>query len=150
MDLSSWSICLNGAEAFSAAVQRRFSERFGRWGFRASSLTPCYGMAEASLAVTFKTKGTSFGALGVDADKLACEGVIMPGSKELVSVGHPLAGVAVEIRDDHGVPLPPGQVGHIFVGGPSVMAGYFGRPDLTNKVLHDGWLDSGDLGFVVV
>jgi fatty-acyl-CoA synthase len=41
VDLSSWSICLNGAEAVSAAAQRRFSERFGRWGFRAKSFTPC-------------------------------------------------------------------------------------------------------------
>ena len=71
VDLSSWSICLNGAEAVSAAAQRRFSERFGRWGFRAKSFTPCYGMAEASLAVTFKALGTSFKTLGVDGDKLA-------------------------------------------------------------------------------
>jgi fatty-acyl-CoA synthase len=147
VDLSSWSICLNGAEAVSAEVQRRFSERFGRWGFRASSFTPCYGMAEASLAVTFKPAGTSFKALGVDGDKLAAEGMIEPGGKEIVSVGRPLAGMAVEIRDDHGVALPPGHVGHIFVSGPSIMAGYFGRPDLTDQALHGGWLHTGDRGF---
>jgi fatty-acyl-CoA synthase len=147
VDLSSWSICLNGAEAVSAEVQRRFSERFGRWGFRASSFTPCYGMAEASLAVTFKPAGTSFKALGVDGDKLAAEGMIEPGGKEIVSVGRPLAGMAVEIRDDHGVALPPGRVGHIFVSGPSIMAGYFGRPDLTDQALHGGWLHTGDRGF---
>ncbi|OBI69443.1 fatty acyl-AMP ligase [Mycobacterium sp. E796] len=148
VDLSSWSICLNGAEAVSAEAQRRFSERFARWGFRASSFTPCYGMAEASLAVTFKPAGTSFKALGVDGDRLAAEGVVEPGGKEIVSVGRPLAGMAVEIRDDHGAVLPPGRVGHIFVAGPSVMAGYFGRPDLTDQALHDGWLRTGDRGFV--
>jgi fatty-acyl-CoA synthase len=147
VDLSSWSICLNGAEAVSAEAQRRFSERFGRWGFRAASFTPCYGMAEASLAVTFKPAGTSFKALGVDGDKLAAEGIIEPGGKEIVSVGRPLAGMAVEIRDDHGVALPPGHVGHIFVSGPSIMAGYFGRPDLTDQALHGGWLHTGDRGF---
>jgi fatty-acyl-CoA synthase len=148
VDLSSWRLCLNGAEAVSAAVQRRFSERFGPWGFRASALTPCYGMAEASLAVTFKPVGTSFSTLGVDAAKLAAEGVVKPGAKEVVSVGRPLAGVEVEIRDSYGLRLRPGRVGHVFVRGPSIMAGYFDRPDLTDQVLHGGWLDSGDLGFV--
>ena len=147
VDLSSWRVSLNGAEAVSAAVQRRFNERFGRWGLRASALTPCYGMAEASLGVTFKPAGTSFRTLGVDAEKLALEGVVAPGTKELVSVGRPLAGVEVEIRDAAGVSLPPGRVGHIFVRGPSVMAGYFARTDLTDQAIHDGWLDSGDLGF---
>ena len=148
VDLSSWGLCLNGAEAVSAAVQRRFSERFGPWGFRASALTPCYGMAEASLAVTFKPVGTSLRTLGVDAAKLAAEGVVKPGAKEVVSVGRPLAGVEVEIRDNGGLRLRPGRVGHVFVRGPSIMAGYFGQPELTDQVLHGGWLDSGDLGFV--
>ena len=147
VDLSSWRVSLNGAEAVSAAVQRRFDERFARWGLRASALTPCYGMAEASLGVTFKPAGTSFRTLGVDAEKLALDGVVAPGTKELVSVGRPLAGVEVEIRDAAGVSLPPGRVGHIFVRGASVMAGYFGRTDLTDQAIHDGWLDSGDLGF---
>ena len=147
VDLSSWTVSLNGAEAVSAAVQRRFIERFTRWGLRASALTPCYGMAEASLGVTFKPRDTLFRTLGVDADKLAREGIVAPGSKELVSVGPPLAGVQVEIRDAAGMSLPPGQVGRIFVRGPSVMAGYFGRTDLTDQAIHDGWLDSGDLGF---
>jgi acyl-CoA synthetase (AMP-forming)/AMP-acid ligase II len=147
VDLSSWRVSLNGAEAVSSAVQRRFDERFARWGLRASSLTPCYGMAEASLAVTFKPAGTSYRTLGVDAEKLAAEGVMEPGSKDLVSVGRPLAGVEVEIRDAAGASLPAGRVGHIFVRGPSVMVGYFGRTDLTDQALHDGWLDSGDLGF---
>ncbi|MGO9030654.1 fatty acyl-AMP ligase [Mycobacterium sp.] len=147
VDLSSWRVSLNGAEAVSSAAQRRFEERFARWGLRASALTPCYGMAEASLAVTFKPAGTSFRTLGVDAERLALDGVVAPGTKELVSVGRPLAGVEVEIRDAAGVSLPPGRVGHIFVRGPSVMAGYFARTDLTDQAIHDGWLDAGDLGF---
>ena len=94
-----------------------------------------------------QAEGHLFRTLGVDADKLARDGVVAPGSKELVSVGPPLAGVDVEIRDSAGMPLPPGQVGRIFVRGASVMAGYFGRTDLTDQAIHDGWLDSGDLGF---
>lgn len=148
VDLSSWSVCLNGAEVISAEAQRRFSERFERWGFRAEALTPCYGMAEASLGLTFKPSGTAFRSLGVDTEKLALDGLVEPGSNELVSVGRPLAGVEIEIRDDNAIALPPGLVGHVHVRGPSVMAGYFNRADLTDQVLTDGWLNTGDLGFI--
>jgi acyl-CoA synthetase (AMP-forming)/AMP-acid ligase II len=148
VDLSSWKICLNGAEVVGAAGQRRFVERFARWGFRASALTPCYGMAEASLAVTFKPADSSFKTLGVDPEKLALNGIAVPGTKEVVSVGRPLTGVEVDIRDDGGTPVQALNVGHIIVRGPSIMAGYFGRPDLTARALHNGWLDTGDLGFI--
>ena len=135
VDLSSWRLCLNGAELTNAEVQRRFSERFGPWGFDAQAFTPVYGLAEASLAVTFKPPGSAFRVVDLD-------------DRELVSTGRPLAGVEVEVRGDDSRPLPDGEVGHIFVRGPSVMAGYFGRADLTGQVMHDGWLDCGDLGFV--
>jgi fatty-acyl-CoA synthase len=148
VDLSSWYVALNGAEGVSAAVQQRFSERFAQWSFDASSFTPCYGMAEASLAVTFKPFGTMFKTIGVEADTLATTGIIEPGDKALVGVGRPLAGVEFEIRDDQSRPVPPDCVGRIFVRGPSVMVGYFGRADLTDQALHDGWLDTGDLGFL--
>lgn len=137
-DLSSWRLCLNGAEMISADVQRRFGERFERWGFDPSAFTPVYGLAEASLAVTFKPAGTAPVVIGSS----------QPGAQELVSTGRPLAGVEVEIRDDDGSLLPEDRVGRIVVRGPSVMAGYYGRPDLTDQVLRDGWLDCGDLGFL--
>ncbi len=148
VDLSSWSLCLNGAEMVSAEVQRRFSERFGHWGFDASAFTPGYGLAEASLAVTFKPANSTFKIVGARADNLASAGVVEPGDKELVSTGLPLAGVEVEIRGDDSRPVPEDRVGRIFVRGPSVMAGYFGRPGHTEQVLRDGWLDCGDLGFI--
>jgi fatty-acyl-CoA synthase len=149
VDLSSWCVSLNGAEAVSADVLRRFGERFARWGFDPSALTPCYGMAEASLAVTFKPAGTAFRTVGVDADRLAREGVVAAGAKELVSVGRPMRGIEVDIRNVPGESSPPGRVGRIFVRGPSVMAGYYGRTDLTDQAIHNGWLDSGDLGFIL-
>ncbi|HKV21325.1 MAG TPA: fatty acyl-AMP ligase [Mycobacterium sp.] len=148
VDLSSWRLCLNGAEAVSAPMQRQFSERFARWGFDATALTPCYGMAEASLAVTFKPATTEFKTLAVDNDALTAKGIVEPGAKELVSVGRPLAGVEVEIRDDQSQPVPDDRTGRIFINGPSVMAGYYRRNDLTDEAVHEGWLDTGDLGFI--
>jgi acyl-CoA synthetase (AMP-forming)/AMP-acid ligase II len=135
VDLSSWRLCLNGAELASAEVQRRFSERFGRWGFDPQAFTPVYGLAEASLAVTFKPAGRPFTVFELD-------------NKDVVSTGRPLAGIEVEVRSSDSQPLPEGEVGNIFVRGPSVMAGYFGRGDLTGEALRDGWLDCGDLGFI--
>jgi acyl-CoA synthetase (AMP-forming)/AMP-acid ligase II len=148
VDLSTWRVCLNGAEPISAAVQERFAERFGKWGFPANALTPAYGMAEASLALTFKPAHQLPRSVDVDAEKLAAEGVVEPGGKRLVSVGRPVAGVDVEVRDQAWVPLAEGFVGRIFVKGPNIMNGYFGRTDLTDQALHDGWLDTGDLGFL--
>jgi acyl-CoA synthetase (AMP-forming)/AMP-acid ligase II len=147
VDLSSWRICLNGAELISAAVQRRFVERFGQYGFNARALTPAYGMSEASLAVTFKRAGEEFRTVEVDGEKLAAAGVVEPGSREVVGVGVPVAGVEIVIRDNEGQSLESGRVGHIHVRGPNVMAEYFGRADLTDQVIHSGWLDTGDLGF---
>jgi acyl-CoA synthetase (AMP-forming)/AMP-acid ligase II len=148
VDLSSWRLCLNGAEMISAEVQRRFSERFGCCGFDTSAFAPCYGLAEASLAVTFKPVNSTFKTIGARAENLAPGGLVEPGDKELVSAGRPLAGVEFEIRGDDFRPVSSDRVGRIFVRGPSVMGGYFGRNDLTKQVLHEGWLDSGDLGFV--
>lgn len=131
VDLSSWTLCLNGAEMVDADVARDFGERFAPWGFHSSAMTPVYGLAEASLGVTFAPPR---GAVRTHAG--------------VVSVGRPLPGVQVEIRDADSRALAPGEVGRIMVRAPSVMPGYFGRPDLTAEVLADGWLDGGDLGFL--
>ena len=148
VDLSAWRFALCGAEPVSPAVMRRFAERFGRFGFDARALMPVYGLAEAALAVTFTRPGP-LSTVSVDAETFAREGVVRAGDRELVSVGTPVPGVAVEVRDSDGAPLDPGVVGHVHVRGPAIMRGYFGRPDATAAVLSaDGWLDTGDLGFV--
>ena len=123
VDLSCWRFALNGAEPVAPSVLRRFAERFAPFGFDGRALMPVYGLSEASLAVTFTPAGRGPRTRA--------------GARELASVGAPLPGVDVEIRD-----------GRIFVRGPSVMREYFGNPEATRAVLQDGWLDTGDLGFV--
>jgi acyl-CoA synthetase (AMP-forming)/AMP-acid ligase II len=66
----------------------------------------------------------------------------------VVSVGVPVAGVEVEVRDEAGRVVPERRLGRIFVRGPSVMRGYLGQPEASARALTDGWLDTGDLGFV--
>ncbi|WP_257453477.1 fatty acyl-AMP ligase [Archangium lipolyticum] len=148
VDLSGWQHALNGAEPVSVETLRRFVERFSRWGFQAGALRPVYGLSEASLAVTFPPAGRGPYALGVDAKVLATERRMVEGSRELVSVGRPVPGFEVQVRDELGREVPERRVGRVFARGPSVMAGYFGLPEATANALDaEGWLDTGDLGF---
>ncbi|MBK7860098.1 MAG: AMP-binding protein [Archangiaceae bacterium] len=124
VDLSCWKYALNGAEPISQAVQQRFNQRFARWGFNAESLLPVYGLSEASLAVSFTQRG-------------AARKTVEHDGRELVSVGVPVPGTRVEVRE-----------GRIWVSGPSVMKEYFDTPEATERALVDGWLDTGDLGFI--
>lgn len=149
VDLSSWKHALNGAEPVSAETLRRFAERFERWGFSPRALRPVYGLSEASLAVTFPPDGRGPRSLGVDPTVLACEGRVAEGSRQLVSVGSPVAGFEVEVRDAQGAVLQDKHVGSVFTRGPSLMESYFGDALATRRALTlDGWLDTGDQGFI--
>ncbi len=148
VDLSAWKHALNGAEPVSADTLRRFTERFARWGFQPGAMRPVYGLSEASLAVTFPPAGRGARTLGVDATVLASQRRAVEGSRQVVSVGRPVPGFEVEVRNELGHVAPERHVGRVFLRGPSVMQGYFGRPDATAQALSaDGWLDTGDLGF---
>ena len=147
-DLSSWRLALCGAEPVSPDALGRFARRFEPFGFDRRSLRPVYGLAEASLAVTFTPGGREVRALAVDPVRLAATGEVVDGTRAIVSVGTPVPGTDVEVRGPDGGALGERRVGRIFVRGPSVMVGYFGQPDATAKALAGGWLDTGDLGFV--
>jgi fatty-acyl-CoA synthase len=147
VDLSSWRYALNGAEPVSPPLLRRFAERFAPFGLAPEALVPVYGLAEAALAVTFSPRRPQVRALALDPRLLALHGRVVPGPREVSSVGLPVPGVEIELRDDTGTPLPERQVGRVTVRGPSVMAHYLGLPEATAEVLRDGWLDTGDLGF---
>ncbi len=149
LDLSCWTYALNGAEPVSAEVMDRFRARLEPYGFKATALLPVYGLSEAALAVTFPPSGRgSPRVLSVDAAQLAETGEVQPGARALPSVGVPVAGVELEVRDGQGHALPERRVGRIVLRGPSVMQGYFGQPEATAGTTEGGWLDTGDLGFV--
>ncbi|MFE8602693.1 fatty acyl-AMP ligase [Archangium violaceum] len=148
VDLSGWTHALNGAEPVSVETLRLFSERFSRWGFQPGALRPVYGLSEATLAVTFPPAGRGPRALRVDARVLATERRVVDGSREVVSVGRPVPGFEVQVRDELGHVLEERRVGRVFARGPSVMAEYVGHPEATARALDaEGWLDTGDLGF---
>jgi acyl-CoA synthetase (AMP-forming)/AMP-acid ligase II len=149
VDLSSWRLALNGAEPIDVETMEHFSERFARWGFRPEALTPVYGLAEAGLAVSFSNPLSRPKVMEFDRESLARDGIAVPGTgRRTPSVGQPMPGLSVEIRDARDEVVPPGRVGRLFVKGPSITRGYFGDPELTADIIRDGWLDTGDLGFV--
>src|SRR5262249_19623432 len=89
-----------------------------------------------------------------DGPILEAQNRAMPAKNEqartFVLCGRMLPGHDIEVRDETGRPLPDRQVGRIFVRGPSLMTGYFGAPEETARVMTaDGWLDTGDLGYLV-
>jgi acyl-CoA synthetase (AMP-forming)/AMP-acid ligase II len=148
LDLSSWRFALNGAEPVSPETIDRFAERFSKYGFRKQALMPVYGLSEASLAVTFTSPTHDKTIMRVDPMALASAGHVLPGSRGLVSVGVPVPGAEVEVRADDGVVLAEKQAGRVFTRGASVMRGYFNNPEATTRAVRDGWLDTGDVGFV--
>jgi len=145
-DLSSWRMALNGAEPTSPAVMEAFIERFSAWGLRPEALTPVYGLSEAALAVTFGDPERRFQTTTFESTALS-QGRIQTSDEgiTLASVGRPLRGFEVQIRDTEGGLLGDDALGQIHVSGPSLMAGYL---DDTPSPIQDGWLQTGDLGFV--
>ncbi|HEX9943751.1 MAG TPA: fatty acyl-AMP ligase [Thermoanaerobaculia bacterium] len=149
-DLSNWRTALNGAEAVAPSVLRAFCDRFARWGFRPEALTPVYGLSEAALAVTFSDLDRAFRTRRFDREALTRDGAarVATDGREIASVGRPVPGFRLRIVDEDGRDLPEDQVGRVWVQGPSLMDGYLGDPEATARALRDGWLDTGDLGFL--
>lgn len=149
IDLSSWSLALNGAEPVSVGTLDAFAERFGRWGFDAQAFAPVYGLAEATLAITASPRGRTPQSVAIDAEVLAKTRQVQSGTRRLASVGRVIDGIQLQIRDEQGQVLGDSQQGTIWVRAPSVMRGYYNNPEATAATLVEGWLNTGDLGFML-
>jgi len=153
LDLSSWRVAYNGAEPVSAATVARFAETFGQAGVAPHVMYPVYGLAEATLPVTFPEPGTPPLMATFDRAELGAAGRVSlvgpdhPHAKTAVSVGRPVSGLEVRLADEQ-CPVPgSGEVGEIQVRGPAVTSGYLNDTDATAALFDGGWLRTGDLGF---
>lgn len=155
VDLSSIRAIYNGAEPISVELCNEFMQALAYTGLKHSAMFPVYGLAEASLAVTFPEPGTDYRWIRVNRHRLGV-GVqieLNPSDNkdviELMCVGRPVPNTNLRIVADDRTALPDGRVGHILIGGPSVTRGYFGDPEETARTIDaEGWVDTGDLGIL--
>ncbi len=154
LDLSSLRVLFNGAEPIAAGVCRAFVERLAPARLAADVMLPVYGLAEASLAVTFPPLRRPLATTALARDALGPGNAVRAprGSEpgvEHVKVGAPVAGCEMRIADAEGNAAVPGIVGRVLIRGDNVTRGYHDDAVLTARAIVDGWLDTGDLGVLV-
>ncbi len=150
LDLSNVRLVFNGAEPISVSLCEQFTNALHRFGLSKQTMFAVYGLAEASLAVSFPKVGTDLETVQVRRDSLAIGQTVVMGNDEncvsLVGVGTPIKNCKVRISDVEGNELPINTVGHIHIGGGNVTEEIIG--DDGSIFYADGWVDTGDLGFV--
>jgi fatty-acyl-CoA synthase len=155
LDLSTWRVAGIGGDMIRPPVLKAFAERFAASGFDERAFLASYGMAEATLALSFSPRNRGVKAEALDVDRLEREGLAVGSGPKSTRVrdfalnGPAIPGHELEVRGEDGRVLPERRVGRVFARGPSLMQAYFGQPEETARVLSpDGWLDTGDLGYV--
>jgi len=162
VDLSSMRTLMNGAEPVNPETLERFAKRFEKYGFRREAMFPVYGLAEASLGVTFPPLDRGPRVEHVQREAFTAQGRALPATAEdetaisFVSVGRTFPGHEVKIVDEQGNELPERTEGFLWFRGPSATSGYFENPEATAKLMPQGavasdggypWLNSGDRAF---
>ncbi|MEL6540860.1 MAG: fatty acyl-AMP ligase [Pseudomonadota bacterium] len=150
-DLSRWRIAGNGADMIRPDVMQSFVNAFSDAGFKASAFTPSYGLAEAVLAVTVMPPGEGIRVELVEEERLSGtpRDISRPARyRAIVNCGKALPDMQVEIRGEMGDARGDHQIGKVWCNGPSVMHSYFRNQEATDDCLMDGWLDTGDMGYL--
>ncbi|MFT4622876.1 MAG: fatty-acyl-CoA synthase [Myxococcota bacterium] len=159
-DLEKWDLsCLDrlgcGAEPIQPETMRQFTELFGKHcNLPEHAISPAYGMAESTLAISIKRFGRTMNTVAIDTDVFRNDGkVVAPiddrPTTEFVACGEAFPGHEVAALDEQGNELPEGTEGELCLKGPSVTPGYFNNPEATAEAWKDGWLHTGDLGFLL-
>ncbi len=150
-DLSRWRVAGNGADMIRPDVMQAFVDAFAPAGFNASAFLPSYGLAEATLAVSIMPPGEGIVVELVEESVLS--GVPAPEGRpqrfrSIVNCGKAVRDMEIQVRDENGTPLPEKAIGKVWCRGPSVMVGYYRDPESTAACMVDGWLDTGDMGYM--
>jgi len=162
VDLSSMRIVMNGAEPVNPETLERFANRFGKYGYRREAMMPVYGLAEASLGVTFPPLNRGPLVERVEREAFTSQGRAVAakpgdaGAIAFVSSGRSFPGHEVMIVDENGNEVEERTEGFLWFRGPSSTSGYFENPEATDKLLPRGraeregeyaWVNSGDRAF---
>ena len=158
LDLSSMRFMLSGAEPIDPDAVEAFVREASRFGFQPGAVFPAFGMAEVAIAGTFPEPGRGMVCDIVDRSRLERDRVAAPvgedpdgvTSRRLARLGKCVQGLEMRIVEPTtGAALPERQVGELELRGTSVTPGYYKRPDATEALFRDGWLRTGDLGYLV-
>ena len=149
INLSHVRLIFNGAEPISADLCRQFTSRLARHGLPLRSMFPVYGLAEASLVVSFPALDTDLEIARVQRNSLSVGDTVVTRPRDgegvtLVGVGRPIKNCKVRISDGAGNVLPENTVGHIHIGGTNVTEEIIGG----EGAFKNDWVDTGDLGFI--
>ncbi|MBC2578809.1 AMP-binding protein [Clostridium sp. DJ247] len=156
-DLSCVRKIFNGAEPISVDIINEFLDRLKINGLKRTTMYPVYGMAEASLAVAFPPPDEEFSCVYVRRDSIGVGQEVVELKRnidskiavEFVNEGYSLKHCNIRIVDDFGDVLDEGKVGYIQISGDNVTQGYYYNHEATkNAISIDGWLNTGDLGFI--
>ncbi|HYE55927.1 MAG TPA: amino acid adenylation domain-containing protein, partial [Chitinophagaceae bacterium] len=153
-DLSHVRIIYNGAEPISAPLCRQFLDSMQQYGLKKQAMCPVYGLAEATLAVSISGLQDEVIELTVNRHKLNLLDKVSIAAENqdavsFVNVGRAIDHCMLQIRSDDHQPLPEETIGHITIKGPNVTRGYYNNvAETTNVLSEDGWLRTGDLGFL--
>ncbi len=150
-DLSRWRTAGNGADMIRPDVMQHFINAFADAGFKAEAFTPSYGLAEATLGVTVMPPGEGIRVELVEEERLSGtpRNLDRPARyRAIVNCGKPMPDMKIEIRDANGNARGDHQIGTVWCAGPSLMHSYFRNSEATKEALVDGWLDTGDMGYV--
>lgn len=151
-DLSHVRILYNGAEPISTKLSHEFLQIFSKYGLRSSSMCPVYGLAEASLAVSISGLEDEVIAINLDRNTLNFGDKVVSADADgvsFVNVGRAIDRCMLRIADDNNIAIEDDVIGHIQIKGENVTRGYYNNETETNKVITaDGWLKTGDLGFM--
>jgi len=152
-DFSVMKALLNGAEPISVKIMHEFVETLVPHGFRPEAMMPVYGMAEATLAISFPpllqlSKVTAFDTYLLDREAiaLAVDNQDLT-ARILTEVGKALNDIEIRIVDQHDKQIPEGRVGHIQIKGDGITTGYYNKPGPTENAFCGKWLRTGDIGF---
>ncbi|MEV0087981.1 fatty acyl-AMP ligase [Saccharopolyspora sp. NPDC050642] len=154
-DLSSLRFTLNGAEPIDPAAAQAFTDAGARFGLSPDCMVCAFGMAEATLAVSFAPLGRGLEVDTVDADALEQQRRAEPAAPDVerarrfALLGNPLPGLEVDVVDDSGRRLEERQVGRLRIRGEAVTPGYLTMDGPLSTQDDDGWLDTGDEGYLV-
>ncbi len=144
----------NGAEPVSADTLAAFEERFSRWNFRKSVISPVYGLAEASVGLAFTPPGEPWQVDLIDRDWLSRTGEAVPARPndpsplKLVSCGASIPDHDLRVVDAAGLELPDRSEGQLQFRGPSATSGYYRNPEATKGLFDGEWVNTGDRAYL--